>query len=55
MNYLRQLVDLPLETESKVDTKNSRSFKSNQIRKAVKQHSLKNVIKHVKAVLREEE
>lgn len=41
VNYLRQLVDLPLETESKVDTKNSRSFKSNQIRKAVKQHSLK--------------
>ncbi|MGY6772473.1 23S rRNA pseudouridine(2605) synthase RluB [Gallibacterium sp. ZY190522] len=41
VNYLRQLVDLPLETESKVDNKNSRSFKSNQIRKAVKQHSLK--------------
>ncbi|MFC0308432.1 23S rRNA pseudouridine(2605) synthase RluB [Gallibacterium trehalosifermentans] len=41
VNYLRQLVGLPLETESKLDTRNPRKFKSNQIRKAVKQHSLR--------------
>lgn len=41
VNYLRQLVDLPLETESKLDIKNPRKFKSNQIRKAVKQHALR--------------
>ncbi|OBW95704.1 23S rRNA pseudouridylate synthase [Gallibacterium salpingitidis] len=41
VNYLRQLVGLPLETETKLDVKNPRKFKSNQIRKAVKQHSLR--------------
>ncbi|MFC0323030.1 23S rRNA pseudouridine(2605) synthase RluB [Gallibacterium melopsittaci] len=41
VNYLRQLVGLPLETESKLDVRNPRKFKSNQIRKAVKQHSLR--------------
>ena len=40
VNYLRELVGLPLETETKVDvTKNRRRTSIRQIRKAVKQHT----------------
>lgn len=40
VNYLRELVGLPAETETKVDvTKNRRRTNIRQIRKAVKQHS----------------
>ncbi|MGZ3084007.1 23S rRNA pseudouridine(2605) synthase RluB [[Haemophilus] ducreyi] len=40
VNYLRDLVGLPAETETKVDvTKNRRRTNIRQIRKAVKQHS----------------
>ncbi|OOR98765.1 23S rRNA pseudouridylate synthase B [Haemophilus paracuniculus] len=40
VNYLRQLVGLPAETETKVDvTKNRRRTNIRQIRKAVKQHN----------------
>ncbi|QLB12809.1 ribosomal large subunit pseudouridine synthase B [Bisgaardia hudsonensis] len=40
VNYLRQLVDLPPETESKLDvTKPRRRAKTSQIRKAVKRYS----------------
>lgn len=40
VNYLRNLVGLPAETETKVDvTKNRRRTNIRQIRKAVKQHS----------------
>ena len=39
-NYLRQLVELPAETQSKVAVeKDRRRMKSNQIRRAVKRHS----------------
>lgn len=40
VNYLRELVGLPAETETKVDvTKNRRRTSARQIRKAVKQHT----------------
>lgn len=40
VNYLRELVGLPAETETKVDvTKNRRRTSTRQIRKAVKQHT----------------
>ncbi|WP_301098360.1 23S rRNA pseudouridine(2605) synthase RluB [Otariodibacter sp.] len=40
VNYLRDLVGLPAETETKVDvTKNRRRTSARQIRKAVKQHT----------------
>ena len=40
VNYLRELVGLPPETETKVDvTKNRRRTSIRQIRKAVKQHT----------------
>lgn len=40
VNYLRQLVGLPAETETKLEVgKNYRRTKSSQIRKAVRQHS----------------
>lgn len=40
VNYLRQLVDLPLETQSKLDvTKQKRRPKTGQIRKAVRRYS----------------
>ena len=40
VNYLRELVGLPAETETKVDvTKNRRRANIRQIRKAVKQHT----------------
>lgn len=40
VNYLRELVGLPAETETKIDvTKNRRRTNAHQIRKAVKQHT----------------
>ncbi|QEH08698.1 23S rRNA pseudouridine(2605) synthase RluB [Histophilus somni] len=39
INYLRKLVGLPPETDSKIDTKKPRRIKTGQIRKAVKRYA----------------